>query len=290
MGAWAGWEIQLASPTVRDGTLFLVRVPGAEAVQNIQQLKLNAFEKEVLFYPSVNERQEPVAEAIVGVPYLIEPGAKALTLVKVEGESSQKLAETTIEVQAADYASEVLSVDPKHVNPPASVKERIDREVAWVHAAYRLKTRSKEWKKPFRLPILNDLTSVFGTKRVYNGELKSSHLGVDVRAKVGTPIRAPEGGRVVLAKNLYYTGHTVLIDHGYGLITLYGHMSKRLVKEGQRVKRGDKIGLSGATGRVSGPHLHWGAILNEVKIDPMMLVRGLEWSQPKSGVKAGDRT
>ena len=271
------WVVLPSQAEVQDGSLFLVRVPGSRAAAEAKQLKLQAWDKDILFYPTKDEKGDPVAEAVVGVPYLADPGSKKIVLVWTTAGEDKQVAESTVTVKASEYDSEVLKVEAKHVNPPPSVQERIDREVQQVHAAYKLKTRQKYWNSTFRLPINNDLTSVFGTKRVYNGALKSAHLGVDVRAKIGTPIKAPEAGVVALSKNLYYTGHTVLIDHGFGLITLYAHMDKRSVKVGQKVKRGDRLGLSGATGRVNGPHLHWGAILNEVKINPLVLIKHLKW-------------
>jgi murein DD-endopeptidase MepM/ murein hydrolase activator NlpD len=105
--------------------------------------------------------------------------------------------------------------------------------------------------------------------------MKSYHKGVDLRARTPLPIRAPEGGKVALAKDLYFTGNTVILDHGYGLYTIYGHMSKLGVKVGERVAKGAVLGLSGMTGRANGPHLHWGAVLMGEKFNPENLTRVL---------------
>ena len=136
--------------------------------------------------------------------------------------------------------------------------------------------REKYWKGSFQVPINSAVTSTFGNKRIFNGEMKSFHQGLDLRAAMGTPIHAASGGVIVLAKNLFMTGNTVLIDHGYGIFTVYAHMSKLQVKKGQEVKPGETLGLSGMTGRASGPHLHWGAVINRFKVNPTDLTTVLQ--------------
>jgi murein DD-endopeptidase MepM/ murein hydrolase activator NlpD len=126
------------------------------------------------------------------------------------------------------------------------------------------------------LPIDSKVTSIYGTKRTFNGEMRSFHQGLDLRAKTGTPVRAPAGGTVVLAKDLFFTGNTVILDHGYGIFTIYAHMSKLGVKKGEKVNVKQQLGLSGATGRASGPHLHWGAQVNKSKVNPLELTRVMQ--------------
>jgi murein DD-endopeptidase MepM/ murein hydrolase activator NlpD len=181
--------------------------------------------------------------------------------------------ELPFQVVAGTYKSEILKVDPRLVKPPKRALKRIKREQKEVGLVYSQVLKAKLWSGPFRLPIPSEITSDYGTARVYNGEHNGYHFGTDLRAPVGTEIRAPAGGKVVMAKSLYYTGNTVLLDHGYGLITLYAHMSKLKVRKGQEVKAGALLGLAGMTGRVNGPHLHWGAILHRVKVNPMELTR-----------------
>jgi murein DD-endopeptidase MepM/ murein hydrolase activator NlpD len=118
------------------------------------------------------------------------------------------------------------------------------------------------------------VTSSFGSRRVYNGIQSSAHTGLDFKAPKGTPIYAASRGRVALAKNLFFTGNTVILDHGYGVLTLYAHMSKLKVKKGQMVEGGHLLGLSGMTGRVTGPHLHWMAIIHKQKVNPIGLTQG----------------
>jgi murein DD-endopeptidase MepM/ murein hydrolase activator NlpD len=127
-------------------------------------------------------------------------------------------------------------------------------------------------KEPFVRPVPGEPTSRFGTRRLFNGEPRSPHPGIDLRAAAGATVAAAGGGRVVLADELYYSGNLVILDHGGGLFTLYAHLSRIDVREGQSVRRGERLGLAGATGRVTGPHLHWGAKVGDREFDPTALL------------------
>jgi murein DD-endopeptidase MepM/ murein hydrolase activator NlpD len=222
------------------------------------------------FYPSP-ERGEGVYEAVLGVPYSQKPGPGKVLITA--GEKSLELPFTVVEGQ---YLSEKLKVAPSKVNPTKKKDlARIKRELAEIVAVYRTVTESKLWKGPFRYPIDSPVTSAFGTRRVYNGKMNGFHGGLDLKAAVGTPIVAPAGGTVALSKNLFYLGNTVMIDHGYGLITIYGHMTKLKVRKGQRVQPGKLLGTAGKTGRVTGPHLHWQAVVHGTKVNPVALTQVL---------------
>jgi murein DD-endopeptidase MepM/ murein hydrolase activator NlpD len=206
--------------------------------------------------------------AIVVMPFNSKPRKSKIELTWKGGK-----AEFPIEVVDGNYPSEKLTVDEKKVNPPKKVMKRIMREVKEVGALYKKIDRERHWSGPFSLPIDSEITSKFGNKRLFNGKMASFHQGLDLRARTPLPIHAPEGAKVVLAKDLYYTGNTVILDHGYGLFTIYAHMSKLDVKVGDKVTKGQVMGLSGMTGRASGPHLHWGAVLMHEKFNPADLTQ-----------------
>jgi len=159
------------------------------------------------------------------------------------------------------------------VNPKAlKVKKRISKEYSEAMKIYRSVSDKSYIKRKFILPLESNVTSAFGTARVYNGSLKGYHSGTDFRAKMGTPIKASNDGKVVLVKKRFYSGGTVLLDHGEGIYTCYFHMSKFNVKKGELVKRGKILGLSGKSGRVTGPHLHFSARISGVQVDPLQLI------------------
>lgn len=179
----------------------------------------------------------------------------------------------TIEIQPAHYRTGKLTVAPKFVEPgPEELKEvAADSEIkAKVFAA---SAPEPLWDGSFRAPVMLSPTDSFGTRRMFNGKLASIHKGMDFRAPAGTVVRASNSGVVVLARHLYFEGNCVIIDHGLGLYTLSMHFSRIDVHEGQHVEAGDKLGLSGATGRVTGPHLHWAVRWENAYLDPAKLLR-----------------
>lgn len=177
-----------------------------------------------------------------------------------------------LHVSLAEYPSETLNVDPAKVIPPPEALERIARERAQANEIYGRFTPIRYWNKPFIRPIESNATSAYGSARVYNGSLKSYHSGIDFRALVPTPVHASNDGIVVLVQDRYYSGGTVIIDHGEGLYTCYFHLSRFDVDLGAQVAQGQIIGLTGASGRITGPHLHFGIMLYGIQADPLDLI------------------
>jgi murein DD-endopeptidase MepM/ murein hydrolase activator NlpD len=206
------------------------------------------------------------------VPLEQRPGPAAVEVVghTVAGETLAGRRPVTIEPRT--FPEELLSVEPRYVEPPAEVRERLAQEQQKVDAVYASRRRTAPPTGPFVRPVSGEPTSPFGTRRVYNGKPKSPHPGIDLRAATGTPVRCAGPGRVVLAQDLYYSGNTAIVDHGGGLFTIYAHLSALHVTENQDVEAGALLGLSGATGRVTGPHLHWGAKIGKRPFDPTALL------------------
>ena len=158
------------------------------------------------------------------------------------------------------------------VNPDAEAMIRIRAEQERLNAARRTDTATPFFAEGFDWPVRGRISGVYGSQRILNGEPRAPHLGLDVAVGVGTPLAAAAGGRVTLAEDLYFTGNTVLIEHGHGVTTLYAHLSRLDLREGEAVSRGQVIGLSGATGRVTGPHLHLGMFWFSTPVDPRPLL------------------
>jgi len=163
------------------------------------------------------------------------------------------------------------------VNPPPEIAARIEREQAEVALARQRDDDRNDFESSFSWPLKGRVSGVYGSQRIYNGTPKSPHSGMDVAAAKGTPIRAPAGGIISFAKpDLYLTGGTVLIDHGHGLSSSFLHLSRIDVQVGARVETGQVIGLVGATGRATGPHMDWGMNWFGVRVDPQLLVEPLK--------------
>jgi len=208
----------------------------------------------------------------LGLDLGVKPGRETLHITLWSGRSEQDQIQAELEILARDFPKRKLSVDPKYVHPPREVQERIKREAEILAQIYG--QISSEWlaQGKFELPCDGQLSPNFGQQRIYNNVPRSIHAGVDIAIASGHPIKAANDGRVVLASNLYFSGNTVIIDHGLGLYTVYCHMSKLLVKRGVMVRQGEVIGLAGSTGLSTGPHLHWAAKINEARIDPLALL------------------
>jgi hypothetical protein len=262
---------ELGDVPVIDGGAFRVSITVPEEPKEI----FGTFQGKVVdFFPDGQNRYS----AFVGVLYGTHPGNVPMVVkMKLPSTKADEYVEQQVDVvvRAGKYPSEKLSVPPRTVTPNPKDKKQIARDQAYLARAYAVKTQQKFWDPPFVMPVDKDrgTSSVFGTSRVYNGIKQNVHYGTDLRAPTGTPIGAPLSGRVAVAKKLFFTGYTVILDHGYGLFTIYGHMSKLKVKENQVVKKGTILGLSGMTGRASGPHLHWGVNLHGVKVDPFVLMQ-----------------
>jgi murein DD-endopeptidase MepM/ murein hydrolase activator NlpD len=175
-------------------------------------------------------------------------------------------------VKERTYKAEKLKVDSKKIKLSDKDQKRVTAEQEVLNRIYASSIPDFLFTQSFSQPMGSLVTSVYGTKRVYNKQKKGQHLGIDYRAAVGENVPASNAGKIVFSGDLFYTGWTVIIDHGMDIFTVYGHLSKTLVKDGDIVKRGDIIGLSGNTGRTSGPHLHWGVKVQGQYIDGFVLI------------------
>jgi len=206
--------------------------------------------------------------ALVGIPLDAKPGDYALRVGKRSLDFS---------VRDKQYAVQQVTIENKRkVDPTPLDLERIRRESKIIKAALAAWRDSKDVPLRFDLPVLGPVSSPFGLRRVFNGEPRAPHSGIDIAVPAGTPIRAPAPGRVAAIGRFFFDGNMVMIDHGQGLVTMYGHMEKILVKKGQRLVRGQVIGLVGQTGRATGPHLHWGVSLNNARVDPTLFLSRAE--------------
>lgn len=178
----------------------------------------------------------------------------------------------TLNVKAVKFPVEKLQVAEKYVELSPENTERALRETKELEEIHKTISGQALWKDPFIVPIPGGVGVSFGKRRVFNGESRNPHAGADLKATTGTPIRSTNRGRIVLAKDLFFTGNTVIVDHGLGIYTLYAHLSRIDVAKDAIVERAQVVGLAGATGRVTGPHLHWGARVQNTRVDPFSLI------------------
>lgn len=208
-----------------------------------------------------------------GHAFVMESYFSDLTPFKCNVEAQGKVTHSiNFNVKERDYYSEQLKVDPKKIKLNPKTEKIVAAEQIVLNKLYASSPKKFLFDEAFVKPMNSVVTSVYGNRRVYNKQKKGQHLGIDYRAAVGDKVPAANAGRIAYSGDLFFTGWTVIIDHGMDIFTVYGHLSKTLVKNGQMVKRGDLLGLSGNTGRTSGPHLHWGTKVQGQYIDGFVLV------------------
>ncbi len=216
--------------------------------------------------------------AFVSLDLGLEPGFYTLTVFVKRIQGKWESVQRRIVVPTKEFPLIKLWVDKKFITPPPRYYERIKWEAGILRVIYGIYTPQWLGEGRFIFPAPGNARTNFGQRRLFNNYHRSSHKGVDVASPYGSSIIASNSGRVVLARDLYYAGKAVIIDHGLGVFTFYCHFSKILVKRGDDVKRGDVIGKVGATGRVTGPHLHWSINVAGKSVDPFSLLSlNLDW-------------
>ena len=257
-------EVTLRPAQVEAGAPEWIRVaaPNAEAVNG------EWLGRKIAFFKLKNGEWG----ALGGVDVEAPTGESTIHVTAVDHGAAVEMSRQ-VEIHAAHYRTGTLSVAPKFVEPGPDALKEIEEESKVKAKVFAASGAEPLWSGDFRAPVTAAPTDSFGTRRMFNKKLASIHKGADFRAPMGTPVHAANSGVVVLARPLYYEGNCVIIDHGMGLFTLSMHFSRIDVHEGQHVKKGDLLGLSGATGRVTGPHLHWAVRWEGAYLDPLKLLK-----------------
>ena len=256
--------IGIAAPAAANGG-DIVGVPGGVVAVPLPPEAASARfgDRPALFYRG---------HALVGLPLDAAPGRHRLVITQRDG----TLGEAAFDVLGKEYPEQRLTIaNPRHVNPNPADLERIRRESARMRSAYAASSPRAGNFHPFLRPLEGPVTGAFGRRRILNGEPRSPHRGLDIAAATGTPVRAPAPGQVTVTGDFFFNGNTVLLDHGDGLVSLYCHLHEIRAEEGDLLARGDVLGTVGATGRATGPHLHWTVSLRTVMIDPDALTEAL---------------
>lgn len=218
-------------------------------------------------------RRDALWLTVLGVDLDVAAGEYAADVELRYADGRTGVRQQTIEVRGKDFPTTELTVEPKYVELSPENQDRAARESREIAAIYAELTPRAYWTETFASPIPGVAGGRnFGHRRVFNGRPRAPHSGADLKAATGDEIRAANTGRVVLAKDLFFSGNAVFIDHGLGVYTTYLHLSEILVEPGETVERGQVVGLAGATGRVTGPHLHWGVRVLDARVDPFSLL------------------
>jgi murein DD-endopeptidase MepM/ murein hydrolase activator NlpD len=260
-------EVQISheARSLQPGEVVLIKV---ESTQPLEDVESEAFGRR---FPFFAEPGNQVWRGLIGIDLRTKSGKY---VIQVRSKRAGKVLAREYELIVTDKVFPVrrLTVESKFVNPPKESLDRIARESKQVQSIFEKITPRKLWSGTFIAPVPGPPISAFGKRNIMNGQERSPHSGTDFKGASGTPIKAPNGGKVVLTADLYYSGNTVIIDHGFGLYSYFAHLSRFESKKGDDVKAGDIVGYVGATGRVTGSHLHWTVRLVKTRVDPLSLM------------------
>jgi len=247
---------------IGDIAVSRIKVKSNEKIVDIKFLG-----KDIPFYPfGPNEYW-----FLLGVGLKNKPGYYPL-IIKIRKANKILTTKVNIYISYRFFPEQFLHLPKKMVDLKGSILKRVLQDERIIEKVVSKVHKHVLWIPPFIWPVRGKIISEFGLKRILNGEPRSQHRGVDIKAPYGTPVKATNSGKVALVRNCYLSGKTVIIDHGGGLYSLYAHLSRVYVLTGQYVKKGQVIGLSGKSGRATGPHLHWGISYLGVRVDPKELM------------------
>jgi hypothetical protein len=271
--AWAAVEpaqtpdgivVTAAARSIRPGELVVLTI--ATPVPR-PSLSVRAFDADLAAYPV----DAGTWRVLVGIDLGTPPGKYSVEIDDGSGSAGARATHVLV-VQPRKFPTRTVTVAEAFVNPPAEVTARIQQEAQELARLWQSSARTRLWDGAFVRPVADPANSAFGARSIFNGQPRSPHGGADFLSAAGTPVKAPNAGRVALARDLYFTGNTVVIDHGLGLFSLFAHLSAIDVAAGAAVATGDVVGRVGATGRVSGPHLHWTVRAGPARVDPLSLL------------------
>jgi murein DD-endopeptidase MepM/ murein hydrolase activator NlpD len=253
-------QVDVRSRAVRPGEVLAI---GVQAPETVTAVNASLGDRAIPMWRVSPRTWRGVAGLDVEQP----PGPLALAITATAAQGARLARTLPLDVQPGSFAERHLNVAPRFVDPPESERPRIEREAVRLHAIYDSISTARS-PGPFVPPVPHRRSSPFGSRSVFNGQARDRHAGLDFASPAGAEIRAPAAGRVALVAPLYFTGNTVVLDHGYGVYSILAHLQRTMVVEGQVVARGARLGTVGATGRATAPHLHWSVRMGSTRVDP----------------------
>ncbi len=277
----AGTTLHLSAPEASQGSLLLIQLQSARPIGEVQG---DWGGRSVPFWrEGADEAQR---SGLLGVDLEKAPGEYELKVTGQTANGERISCSVMLAVKRGLFATENLHVEKQFVEPSPEQIKRADEERQKLRDIFDRATPERLWKGNFRIPLDGVTTGTnFGKRRILNGNPGSPHSGMDLPGTTGTLVHAAQRGRVVLAEELFFAGNAVVVDHGLGIYTFYGHLSEIDAKVGDAVETGAVLGKVGATGRVTGPHLHWGLTVERARVNPLLLVQLIGGPSPQAGRK-----
>ena len=259
--------VSFKSKNIKQGDVLFINV---KANPGIYKVSGTIFDRPVHFYS--NPKKDKY-NALVGIDMDTKPRQYTLSLVFEDQKGGKTKKDYKIKVGSTKFGTQKLTLPAEMVELDEETLEKVKLEEEKIGKIWDIFTEDHLWDGNFLEPVKGKTTGEFGLRRIINGEPKNSHRGMDIAAPEGAPVRVANNGRVVFIDDIFYSGKSLVIDHGLGLFTMYFHLSETMVVEGEVVKKGQIIAKVGKTGRATGPHLHWGVRLNGARINPAAIVK-----------------
>ena len=264
-------SVECVPSVVRQGGVCVVTVSSPDSLESIH----GEFQAEE--FPMARVNRDGVFRALLGIDMKTNPGLHKMTAVGKDADQNVFTEVFLLRVEKATFPIQRLTLPSSMVDLDPKTLERVREESRRVKAVLKGYRTERLWTGPFVRPVEGEVTAAFGVRRILNGQERNPHTGVDLRALEGTPVKACNSGVVVLLDDLFFSGKIVVLDHGWGMYSMYSHLSEALVHLGDTVAKGAIIGLTGCTGRVTGPHLDWKIRLNGARVDPLSVIQLSEY-------------
>jgi murein DD-endopeptidase MepM/ murein hydrolase activator NlpD len=261
------FRIKVLPNMVKQGEVCVIRASGPASLKSVY----GEFRGERL--SMVFEEQNGTSVGLLGIDMETQPGRYEIKVGATDGKGTVYSSVHSLKVEKFDFGIQRLSLPSYMVDLDAKTLERVNKESRQLKALFQAYRDERLWRGAFIRPVDGELSASFGLRRIINDQPRSPHTGIDLGAEEGTPILASNSGVVVLVDELFFGGKSIILDHGWGLYSMYFHLSEALVPQGDRVSKGAILGRVGSTGRSTRPHLHWGIRMNGARVDPLSLLR-----------------
>jgi murein DD-endopeptidase MepM/ murein hydrolase activator NlpD len=259
------FRVESLPKVVKQGEVYLIRALGPVPLKSIY------VEFQGVRVPMAFGEQQRAYEGLIGIDMNTRPGTYPIKIIGTDESSRVYLSPLSLKVEKVDFGVQKLSLPSSMVDLDTKTLERVNQEAMKVKTLVQAFQDERLWRDAFIRPVEGKLSGAFGLSRMINGKRRGQHTGIDLQAEEGTPVLACNSGIIVLVDELFFSGKSVILDHGWGLLSMYFHLSETRVKEGDRVNKGAMVGRVGSTGRSTEPHLHWGIRMNGARVNPLSL-------------------
>jgi Peptidase family M23 len=271
------FHVESLPRVVKQGKVYPIRAFGPTSLKSIY------VEFQGVRFPMAFGGQKGAYEGLIGIDMNTRPATYPIKIVGIDESNGVYSSPLSLNVERVDFGVQKLSLPSSMVDLDTKTLGRVDQEARQLKALFQAFRDERLWRGPFIRPVEGKLSGAFGLSRMINGKYRSQHTGIDLQAEEGTPVLACNSGVIVLVDYLFFSGRSVILDHGWGFFSMYFHLSETRAKEGDRVNQGAMLGRVGSTGRSTEPHLHWGIRMNGARVDPLSLPGVTKTAEKKTG-------